>query len=73
VHIRKTNNLVEKIASEVVFNGAAYIRIPAGIGLFTEVIIFGDVLGDMPSVDDMRVDEDVAEMTFELIEMELPY
>jgi len=28
----------------------------------------------MPSVDDMpRVDEDVAEMTFELFEMELPY
>jgi len=39
------NNLVKKVVSEVAFNGTAYIRIPAGIGLFTEVIIFGDVLG----------------------------
>jgi len=74
VHIRKMNDLVEKVASEVAYNRAAYIRIPAGIGLFTEVIIFGDVLGDMHSVDNMsRVDEDVAEMTFELCEIELPY
>jgi len=42
--------------------------------VFTEVVIFGDVLGDMPIIDDTpRVDEDVAEMTFELFEMELPY
>jgi len=73
VHIRKMDDLVEKVASDVAYNGAAYIRIPAGIGLFTEVIIFGDVLGDMPSVDMPCVDEDVTEMTFELFEMELPY
>jgi len=71
VHIRKMNDLIEKVASEVAYNGAAYIRIPAGIGLFTEVIIFGDVLGDMYNMP--RVDEDVAEMTFELFEMKLPY
>jgi len=45
VHIRKMNDLIDKIVNEVAFNGAAYIRIPAGIELFTEVIIFGDVLG----------------------------
>jgi len=74
VHIKKMDNLVKKVASEVAYNGAAYIRIPVGIGLFTEVIIFGDVLGDMLSVDDMPpVDEDVTEMTFELFEMKLPY
>jgi len=74
VHIKRMDNLIGKVVSEIAFNGAAYIRIPAGIGLFTEVIIFGDVLGDMPSVDHMPlVDEDVAEMTFKLFEMKLPY
>jgi len=72
VHIRKMNDLVEKTAREVAYNGAIYIRISAGIGLFTEVVIFGDVLGDISSVDMPCVDEDVAEMTFELFEMELP-
>jgi len=72
--IERMNNLVQKVASEIAYNGAAYIRIPAGIGLFTEVVIFEDVLGDMPSVDDIPlVDEDVAEMTFEIFEMKLPY
>jgi len=69
VQIKKMNDLVKKVASEIAFNGDAYIRIPAGIGLFTKVIIFGD----MPSVDHMPlVDEDVAEMTFELFEIKLP-
>jgi len=71
VHIRKMI-WSRKSLSEVA-NGAAYIRIPAGIGLFTEVIIFGDVFGDMPSVDMPCIDEDVTEMTFELFEMEFPY
>jgi len=48
-------------------------HILAGIGLFTELVIFGDVLGDMPSIDMPCVDEDVIEMKFELLEMELPY
>jgi len=66
------DNLIDKIVSEVAFNGAVYIRIPAGIGLFTEVIIFEEVLGHMPPFDEVpRVDEDVAEMTFEVCEMEL--
>jgi len=73
VHIRKMNDLVEQVAREVAYNGAAYIRIPAGIGLFTELVIFGDVLRDVPSVDMPCVDEDVADMTFELFEMELSY
>jgi len=78
VEIEKMNDLIEKVASEIAYNGAAYIRIPAGIGLFTEVVIFEEVLGDMPSVEDMPcVDEDVDEMTFEqyltLLEMKLPY
>jgi len=76
VLIERMNNLVKKVASEIAYNGAAYIRIPAGIGLFTEVVIFEDVLGDMPSVDDIPlVDEDVEdEMTFEIVfEMKLPY
>jgi len=75
VHIEKMNNLIKKVASEIAYNGAAYIRIPAGIGLFTEVVIFGDVFGDMPSVDDMPcVDEDVTEMTFEMVfKMKFPY
>jgi len=72
VHIRQMNDLINKIVSEVAFNGAAYIRIPAGIELFMEVIIFGDVLGDMPPFDDIPcVDKDVAEMTVELCEIEL--
>jgi len=68
VHVRKMNDLVEKVAREVAYNGVAYIRISVHIGLFTELVIFGDVLRDMPSVD-----EDVAEITFELFEMELLY
>jgi len=36
VHIRKMNDLVEKVVNEVVNNGTAYIRIPANIRLFTE-------------------------------------
>jgi len=42
VHIRKMNDLVEQVAREVVYTGADYI--PAGIELFTELVIFGDVL-----------------------------
>jgi len=33
-HIRKMIGLIEHVAREVVYNGAAYIRIPADIGLF---------------------------------------
>jgi len=40
------------------------------IGLFTELVIFGDVL-DTPSVDMPCVDENVIEMKFELPEIEL--
>jgi len=72
VHIRKMNNLVEQIAREIVYNGAACIRISAGIRLFTELVIFGDVLY-VPSVDMPCVDEDAIEMKFELLEMEFPY
>jgi len=37
--IRKMNDdLIEKVTSEVTYNGAAYIKIPASIGLFTEVM-----------------------------------
>jgi len=71
VHIRKMNDLVEQVAREVAYNGTAYIRIPANIGLFIELVIFGDVL-DSPCVD-MPCDEDIIEMKFELLEMELPY
>jgi len=67
------NDLVKKIVREIAYNRAAYIRILAGIELFTELVIFGDVLEDMPSVDMLCVDKDVAEMTFELFEMEFPY
>jgi len=38
VRIRKMNDLVEKVAREITYNGAAYIRIPASIGLFTELV-----------------------------------
>jgi len=72
VHIRKMNDLIEQVAREVAYNGATYIRIPAGIELFTELVIFGNVLGDMPSVDMPYVNKDITEMKFEL-EMELPY
>jgi len=46
VHIKKMNNLVEKVAREVAYNEATYIRILADIGLLTELVIFGDMLGD---------------------------
>jgi len=49
------NDLVERIARKVEYNGAAYIRIP-GIGLFTELIIFEMC---MPSVDMPRVDVNI--------------
>jgi len=67
------NDLVKQIARKVEYKGIAYIRIPAGIGLFTELVIFGDVL-DMPSVDMPRVDKDVnIEMKLVLLEIKLPY
>jgi len=66
------NDLFEQVAREIAYNGAAYIRIPAGIGLFTELVIFGDMLYT-PSVDMPCVNEYVIEVKFELLEMELPY
>jgi len=38
---KKMDDLVKQVAREVTYNGATYIRIPAGIRLFTELVIFG--------------------------------
>jgi len=65
--------LVEQIACEVEYKRAAYIRIPADIGLLTELVIFGDVL-DMSSVNMLCVDKDVnIEMKLVLLEIKLLY
>jgi len=68
------NDLVEQIVHKIEYKGAAYTRILAGIGyLFTELVIFGDVL-DLPSVDISRVDKDInIEMKLVLLEIKLPY
>jgi len=71
--LKKMNDLVQQIAREVEYKGAAYIRIPADLGLFTELVIFGYVL-DMPSVDVPRIDKDVnIEMKLVLLKIKLSY
>jgi len=68
VHIRKMNDLVEQ--GLVAYNGAAYIRISAG-NVYRISNIWRRVW-NTPSVDMPCVD-DVIEMKFELLEMELSY